>query len=73
MTEHADVTYRIEVRMGDPVEEIIKEAGAGGYDLIVMGSHGHGPIRTAMMGDTVRRIVRQSTVPVLVVRVPEDH
>ncbi|UCD34306.1 MAG: universal stress protein [Nitrospiraceae bacterium] len=72
MPEHPDVSYRIEVRMGDPVDEVIKEATSGGYDLIIMGSHGHGPIRTAMMGDTVRRVVRQSTVPVLVIRVPED-
>jgi nucleotide-binding universal stress UspA family protein len=72
MPDHPHITYSIEVRMGDPVDEITKEAESGGYDLIIMGSHGHGPIREAMMGDTVRRVVRQSTVPVLVVRVPED-
>lgn len=71
--EHPDVTYRIEVKMGDPVDEIIEEAEAGNYDLIVMGSHGHGPVRSTMMGDTVRRVVRRSRIPVLVVRVPKEE
>lgn len=66
------VSYNIEVKMGDPVNEIIREAQEGGYDLIVMGMHGHGPVRSAMMGDTVRRVVKRSQVPVLAVRVPES-
>jgi nucleotide-binding universal stress UspA family protein len=69
--EQADVTYTVVVKMGDPVEQIIEEAEAGDYDLIVMGSHGHGPVRAAMMGDTVSRVVKRSKIPVLVVRVPE--
>jgi nucleotide-binding universal stress UspA family protein len=71
MPEQADVTYSVVVKMGDPVEQIIEEAEAGDYDLIVMGSHGHGPVRAAMMGDTVNRMVKRSKIPVLVVRVPE--
>jgi nucleotide-binding universal stress UspA family protein len=59
--------------MGDPVNLIIEESEAGNYDLIVMGFHGHGPLRAAMMGDTVLRVVKRSRVPVLVVRVPEDE
>jgi nucleotide-binding universal stress UspA family protein len=72
MTEQSDVSYNIVVKMGDPVNLIIEEAEAGNYDLIVMGSHGHGPLRAAMMGDTVLRVVKRSKIPVLVVRVPEE-
>ena len=72
MPDQPDVSYRIVVKMGDPVNLIIEEAEAGKYDLIVMGSHGHGPLRAAMMGDTVLRVVKRSRVPVLVIRVPED-
>jgi nucleotide-binding universal stress UspA family protein len=72
LPEHPDVTYKIVVKMGEPVEEIIGEAEGGGYDLIVMGSHGHGSVKAAIMGDTVRRVVRRSKIPVLVVRVPEE-
>jgi nucleotide-binding universal stress UspA family protein len=71
--EHPDVTYSIVVKIGDPVDQIVEEAEAGNYDLIVMGSHGHGPVRAAFMGDTVRRVVRRSKIPVLVVRVPEEE
>jgi len=73
MPQHPDVTYRVVVKMGDPVEEIIRESESGQYDLIVMGSHGHGPLRAAMMGDTVLRVVKRSRIPVLVIRVPEGE
>jgi nucleotide-binding universal stress UspA family protein len=71
MPEEPDVSYKIVVKMGDPVKQIIKESEAGKYDLIVMGSHGHGPITATMMGDTANRVVRRSKIPVLVIRVPE--
>jgi nucleotide-binding universal stress UspA family protein len=70
--EGADLTYNLVVKMGDPVEQIIEEAETGNYDLIVMGIHGHRSVRAALMGDTVRRVVRRSKIPVLVVRVPEE-
>ena len=70
--EQPYVTYSILVKMGDPEEQIIEEAERGKYDLIVMGSHGYGPLRETLMGDTVRRVVRTSRVPVLVIRVPEE-
>lgn len=73
MPDQPDVTYGIEVRMGDPADQIIKEAEEGNYDLIVMGSHSHGSLRTAFMGDTVKSVVRRSRIPVLIVRVPEEH
>jgi nucleotide-binding universal stress UspA family protein len=70
--EEPDVSYTIVVKMGDPCSLILEEAETGKYDVIVMGFHGHGPIRTAMMGDTVLRVVKHTKIPVLVVRVPED-
>lgn len=73
LPERVDIAYSISVIMGEPVEQIINVAESGNYDLIVMGSYGHGPVRSAMMGDTVRRVVKRSTIPVLVVRVPEGN
>jgi nucleotide-binding universal stress UspA family protein len=72
MPDQADVTYKIEIKMGDPVEQIIEEAAKGHYDLIVMARHGDRPIKTAVVGDVVRRVVRHTAIPVLIVRVPED-
>ncbi|UCD34914.1 MAG: universal stress protein [Nitrospiraceae bacterium] len=71
--DHPALAYGIDVKIGDPVNEIIRESEAGSYDLIVMGMHGHGPVRSAMMGDTVRRVVKRSKIPVLIVRVPEEE
>jgi nucleotide-binding universal stress UspA family protein len=70
--EHAEVTYSLMVKMGAPVDLIIEESEAGDYDLIVMGSHGHGQVKAAMMGDTVLHVVKRSKIPVLVVRVPKN-
>jgi nucleotide-binding universal stress UspA family protein len=68
--EQADVTYSISVKMGDPVQQIIEEAETGNYDLIVMGTHGRGGLRSSMIGDTVKLVARRSRIPVLIVRIP---
>lgn len=73
--EEAYVTYDIDVTFGHPVPEIVRKARQGGYDLIVMGSHGHGTLVEAMafmIGDTVRDVLRRSPVPVVVVPLPRD-
>ena len=62
---------QIVVRKGLPVEEILGLAGEEKVDLIVMGTHGYGLVKDALMGGTVRRLVRQSAKPVLVVPNPE--
>jgi nucleotide-binding universal stress UspA family protein len=32
------------VRVGDPAEEIVSMAREGDYDLVIMGTHGHGKL-----------------------------
>ena len=74
VSEVAYVTYDVDVRLGHPVEEIQRKAQEEGYDLIVMGSHGHGTLLEAvpfMIGDTVTRVLRRSRVPVMVVQLPQ--
>jgi nucleotide-binding universal stress UspA family protein len=61
----------VKVVFGHPVEEIIAESKAVPYDLIVMGTHGHGVLAGAMMGSTAMRVVRRSQIPVTVVRLPK--
>jgi nucleotide-binding universal stress UspA family protein len=65
------VTEDIKVKTGNPEEQILLEGNRGGYDLIVMGTHGHGTFAEAMMGSTARRVLRRSEKPVLVVRLPK--
>ena len=57
---------------GNPVEKIIDHSEKGKFDLIVMGTHGHGTLEDAMIGSTARRVVRRSKIPVLVVRLPKE-
>lgn len=62
---------KIYVAYGSPVEEILDQAKAGNYDLIVMGTHGHGFLYSAVIGSTAKKMVKISEIPVLVVRLPE--
>lgn len=56
------------VTAGNPVNEIVKTARAGHFDLIIMGTHGHGEFEEMMLGSTAIGVMLKSTVPVLVAR-----
>ena len=53
-----------EVLEGDPVRELLFEAGQLG--LLVCGSRSYGPVRRLLLGSTSSRLVREAPVPVLV-------
>jgi len=57
------------LRQGDPVKTVLGEAEARDVELIVMGSHGHGPLFDVLMGSVSGGVLRKSRVPVLVVPV----
>ena len=67
----ATMADEIHVKEGNPVEKILEQADESDCDLIVMGTHGTGSLADAMIGSTARRVVRRSTKPVFVVRLPE--
>lgn len=52
---------------GNPHQSIADYAAEHGVDLIVMGSHGRSGIRRALLGSVTERVLRTTTVPVLVV------
>jgi nucleotide-binding universal stress UspA family protein len=54
---------------GYPVEKILDEAVRRRADLIVMGSHGHGMLRTLLVGSVTEGVLRDATIPVLIVPV----
>ncbi len=58
---------RVVIRKGMPVEEIIETAQEKQADIIVMGTHGYGMVKDALMGGTARRVIRRSQIPVLIV------
>jgi nucleotide-binding universal stress UspA family protein len=55
------------VEAGDPAEEILKEASAGAYDLIVIGSRGHGPVARLVLGSVSHKVAEGAPCSVLVV------
>ena len=61
------------VERGHPVEQIIKVSEEKNCDLIVMGRHGYGALKDALMGGVARGVLRRSGKPVLLVRLPEDE
>lgn len=58
--------------IGDPALEVVELAREGGYDLIVLGTHGRSGIRHALLGSIAERVVRHARCPVLTIH-PEPH
>jgi nucleotide-binding universal stress UspA family protein len=53
---------------GDPGETILDAARAEGADLIVVGTHGRGPVGRIFLGSVSDHVVRHARCPVTVVR-----
>lgn len=64
--EDVGVTARLE--RGSPAETILRLAAE--HDLVVMGSHGHSRVHRALLGSVSERVLKASTVPVLLMRGP---
>ena len=55
-------------KTGSPGEAIAKQANAGDFDLVMMGSHGHSALGNLVMGSVATQVLAHCTVPVLLVR-----
>ena len=60
------------VKPGDPVREIITTAEEEDYDLVVMGTHGHGFLDELLLGSVARGVVHKCSTPVLTIKLPSD-
>jgi universal stress protein A len=56
----------------DVAHTIVEYAKAAHVDVIVVGTHGRGPVAHFVMGSVAERVVRTAPCPVLVVR-PNEH
>ncbi len=65
------VTDEIVIKSGAPAEIIVQTAEKQNCDLVVMGTHGHGVIAEVLIGSTAKWVIRQSLIPVLVIRLPQ--
>jgi nucleotide-binding universal stress UspA family protein len=71
LSETSVHAYDILIKNGVPAETIVETAKEQNCDLIVMGTHGHGAITDVLIGSTAKWVVRQSLIPVLVIRLPK--
>jgi len=55
-------------KVGPPAEVITDAAKKARYDLLVMGSHGHGTLTNLVMGSVATKVLAHCDTPVLLVR-----
>jgi nucleotide-binding universal stress UspA family protein len=61
------------VSVGNPAKEIVAAGRRGNFDLIIMGTHGHSKLEQSMIGSVAGDVIRQSAVPVMIVRLPDGE
>ena len=64
----AGVEFTDSFKVGNPGEAIAAHAEKGRFDMVIMGSHGHGALGNLVMGSVATRVLAGCKVPVLVVR-----
>ncbi len=57
-----------EQREGHPAEVVAEVAAQGGFDIIVLGSHGHSALGNLVLGSVATGVLARCKVPVLVIR-----
>lgn len=55
-------------KVGHAADSIAAVAAKSEYDLLMMGSHGHGSLTSLVMGSVVTKVLAGTQVPVLIVR-----
>ncbi len=64
---------RLLLLSGSPFLEIVRYARTHQIDLIVMGTHGRGPVAHMLLGSVAEKVVRKAPCPVLTVRHPQHE
>ena len=66
--ERSGIDYEAHVFIGDPAKKIATFARRGGFDMIIMGTHGRGAVTALLMGSVATKVLHHSTVPVTLVK-----
>lgn len=62
------IEAKVAHKVGAPGAQIAKVAEGGKFDLLIMGSHGHGALGNLVMGSVATQVLAHCSVPVLLVR-----
>lgn len=65
--DSSGISIKKKIVSGVAYEEILKEAEAGNYDLIVIGQRGYSKIKRFFVGSQTVRVISDAPCPVLVV------
>jgi nucleotide-binding universal stress UspA family protein len=65
------IPTEVQVRVGDPVEQLVSVALETRASLVVIGTHGRRGLRRLVLGSVAERVARAAPCPVLIVR-PRD-
>jgi nucleotide-binding universal stress UspA family protein len=66
--DQAFVTDEVLIKNGVPAEVIVETAQERNCDLIVVGTYGHGTLADVLVGSTAKWVLKNSPIPVLVIR-----
>lgn len=69
--ERQGYNVKTEVRFGNPAAEIASYIRAEHIDMVAIGTHGRTGLRRVALGSVTAEVLRTTTIPVLVVRLPE--
>ncbi|HEX8535933.1 MAG TPA: universal stress protein [Cystobacter sp.] len=64
------ITQRLEV--GEPASATLRVAETGGFDLIVMGTHGRRGLPRLLLGSVAQKVIARAHCPVLTLHVTEE-
>ena len=67
----SSISSTIDLRWGNPANEILQLAHDRNVDLILLGSHGPTGLKHLLLGNTAGNVVRRAPCPVLVVPPPK--
>lgn len=65
MSRHG-IMARQRIEIGVIYQEIVRVAHAEQASLIIMGSHGHGFVRTALLGSVAQNVLRTTGIPLII-------
>ena len=68
-----DLISNILIRLGHPVEEILKVIDEEGCDVIVLGAHGKGFLEKTFLGSVSSSVLLRTRKPVFIVPLPSEN